>query len=150
MVQHSEVSELLGMAAAFDQRTVGSADVEAWAAVLDGIRFVDAREALLEHYKTKRTRLTVADLVEGVRAIRSARIGDRHPPGFPHQLSGDVEAQLRWHRAVLKAMGDGMEPEDAERWVRRQFGIPEDRAALVSRPVEALTRQIGQPVPRRE
>lgn len=50
-VKKSEAAELLAFAAAFDQRTIGHADVEAWAVALADIPWDGtARQAIADHY----------------------------------------------------------------------------------------------------
>lgn len=46
-----EAALLLGMAAARDRRTIGDADVRAWAEDLDDIDFADAQAALRQHFR---------------------------------------------------------------------------------------------------
>lgn len=58
----AETARLLGMAAAYDYRTVGPADVEAWHAALGDVPFDAAREALIQHYRESTDRLMPAHL----------------------------------------------------------------------------------------
>jgi hypothetical protein len=55
---------VLGKAAAFDARTVGEADVEAWLECIgDELDFQTAMERVTEHYRTSTQRLMPADLL---------------------------------------------------------------------------------------
>lgn len=58
----AEIAELLTLAAAFDQRTIGESDVEAWHEVLGDICFADARDLLVAHYKARAERVMPAHL----------------------------------------------------------------------------------------
>jgi len=57
-----EVAIVLTKASAFDQRTIGEADVMAWHEVLADIPVDDALAAVTEHYRESSTRLWPADL----------------------------------------------------------------------------------------
>lgn len=51
-MNRAETATLLALAAAFDRRTVGEADVAAWAAALRALPFAEARDAIVQHYAT--------------------------------------------------------------------------------------------------
>jgi hypothetical protein len=53
----SEMALVLAKAAAFDARTVGDADVEAWHEVAGDVDFSDAMKAVAEHYSRSEKRL---------------------------------------------------------------------------------------------
>jgi hypothetical protein len=57
-----EVAVVLSKASAFDQRTIGEADVMAWHEVLADIPVDDALQAVTDHYRENATRLWPADL----------------------------------------------------------------------------------------
>lgn len=65
----SQVSELLSLAAAFDQRTIGPSDVEAWRLAISQVDYVRAKDAVVAHYRECDRRLMPADIV---RLCRSA------------------------------------------------------------------------------
>lgn len=48
----SETAKVLAAAAAFDRRTVGTADVAAWHSALGALDYADARDAVTRHYRT--------------------------------------------------------------------------------------------------
>lgn len=63
-MKKSQMARVLGTAAAFDQRTVGEADVEAWMRACGDMDFDEATEAVIEHYKTSADRLMPVHLIE--------------------------------------------------------------------------------------
>jgi hypothetical protein len=56
------MATILALAAAYDLRTVGEADVEAWHAAVGDLDFESCRKVVIEHYRNKRERLMPADL----------------------------------------------------------------------------------------
>lgn len=63
----NEVIDLLSVAAAFDQRTVGEADITAWGTALHGTRFAAARDAIIAHYREQTRRVMPADIRQHIR-----------------------------------------------------------------------------------
>lgn len=61
-MKHSEAAELLTYAAAFDRRTVGEADVIAWATALDGLNVERCKAAIITHYRRSTDYLQPAHL----------------------------------------------------------------------------------------
>jgi hypothetical protein len=97
-----EAAELLALAAAFDQRTVGEADALAWAEALGNINQADARAAVTEHYRNETRRLMPVDVLTGVRRIRSNRLAefaeqvpDADPDDVPAYLAALREQRYR-------------------------------------------------------
>ena len=78
-----ETVDLLTVAAAFDQRTVGEGDAAAWHAVLGDLNFADAKQAVLGHYTDTRERVMPADIRSRVLAIRHRRLQDTEIPAEP-------------------------------------------------------------------
>ncbi|MFI5938622.1 hypothetical protein [Actinoplanes sp. NPDC051494] len=109
-----EVVLLLTLAGTFDYRRVGDADVEAWHLALDDIDFVDAKAAVVAHYRATRDRLMPVDVRQGVRTIRDARHAQE--PTAARQLPGRFE-------------------DDADR---------ADRARRGAAPVHAVIAEIAQ------
>lgn len=121
MIDYEQAGELLGLAAARDQRTVGEADVHAWYDDLNaaGITYDDARAALTRFYVAQgdlrpedRFRATTPDVIHHARAVRCERLANfayEPPPGDadPHYL-----ARLRGQLAAI-AGGYVPAPPDA-------------------------------------
>jgi hypothetical protein len=81
----SDTAKLLAFCAAYDQRTIGKSDVEAWAEALDSpwvpdIGMGEAQEAVVCHYRDTPQRITVADVLKRVKAARSDRLSRALPP----------------------------------------------------------------------
>lgn len=95
-----EVIDLLTMAAAFDSRTVGESDLEAWQAVATACGWTahTARRALIEHYGHDTDRLVPAHLTQIIEAERNRirRTYDPVPP--PVVLRDDPAAERTWLR----------------------------------------------------
>lgn len=116
MITYEQAGELLGLAAARDQRTVGDSDILAWHDDLNeaSITYEDARAALTRFYVAQgdlraedRFRATTPDVIHQARALRRERLKNfsyEPPPGDadPHYL-----ARLR---GQLTATADGRIP----------------------------------------
>ena len=101
----AEAQVLLSMASAFDNRRPDADAARAWSAALDGLRFEDCRDALIEHYKTSTDYLMPVLIRTAVRRIRSKRIaevGDLIPPPGLSELE-----QRQWLRDAKRRIGDG-------------------------------------------
>lgn len=73
-MNRAEAAQLLTMAAAYDARTIGEADVIAWHAVLQDVDFADAQTALVDHFRISTYRLMPAHICQGVKAMRAERL----------------------------------------------------------------------------
>ena len=101
----AEAQVLLSMASAFDNRRPDADAARAWSAALDGLRFEDCRDALIEHYKTSTDYLMPVLIRTAVRRIRSKRIaevGDLIPPPGLSELE-----QRQWLCDAKRRIGDG-------------------------------------------
>lgn len=114
----AEIAKLLLMAAAFDQRTIGDADIEAWAATVGDLRFGDARSGLITHYREETTRIMPAHVLERVAEIREARLREAGTIPIPEHLADYPIAELEWRDAATRAVADGLPlppaPSEAE------------------------------------
>lgn len=104
-MNRSEVAILLGVAAAYDQRTVGEADVVAWHELLGDQSAADAVQAVKNHYATETRRVMPVDVISGVKRIRADRL-ERNPMPEPDP-NMPVGDWLVWHRETLRRIGDG-------------------------------------------
>ncbi len=75
-MNRAQVVDLLTMAAAYDARTIGDADVVAWHAILHETDFADAKAALLGHFAESTERLMPAHIRRRVSALREERLRD--------------------------------------------------------------------------
>jgi len=62
MMTRSQVTLVLAKAAAFDQRTIGEADAEAWMDVIGDLPFDAAKAAVSTHYRAETRRIMPADI----------------------------------------------------------------------------------------
>lgn len=113
MITFQDASELLGLAAARDQRTVGRADIHAWQTDLAaaGITRNDAETALTAFYQEMATRqpqdrfrATPVDLIDIARRARRERLANFRYDGDPDETGDQYVARLR---ARTKAVADG-------------------------------------------
>lgn len=111
-----EVARVLAKCAAYDQRTVGRADIAAWAEVLDTIDLVDALPAVTAHYRNSTQRAMPADIRERALELRDRR-------------------QRAEGRTALAALPPGRHQDDPDRNARIAEGVAKARAAL---PLEPL------------
>lgn len=98
----AETAELLALAAAYDQRTVGEFDVGAWHELLRDTDQGDARTAVLDHYRVHRERVMPADVLHRIAAQRLSRLdaaGDPLP--WPDPDDPAYFEQLRAARAAV-------------------------------------------------
>lgn len=132
--QHAAI--LLAKCAAYDSRTIGRADAEAWAEALThaGITLGQAIDAIGAHYAEQRDRVMPADVIRIVRATRRQRTAAAGQPDFPPGLTFDQEQ--RYRRAWFSLVGDGAEPDAATAAVDARFKIT--RPELRPRPVREL------------
>jgi hypothetical protein len=102
----ADAAEVLGVAAAFDRRTVGRADAEAWADTLNGIRLEDAMQAVKNHYASSREFIYPSDVLAIVKTIRQERV----------RAAGNLTERIP---LAISSMEDGLEQHEAERaWLR--------------------------------
>lgn len=105
MMTPEDIVDVLTKAAAFDQRTVGEADVLAWHEVLHRLDLADALAAVSRHYTESRERIMPADVVRLVRAIREerARIERRHEVReLPGKFEDDAGRDARLKAGTAK------------------------------------------------
>lgn len=105
----TETATLLAMIQAFDRRTVGEADVTAWQAALDDLRFDDCREAVVAHFRISSDWLMPANVRAAVKAARRDRLERDLPIDPPDADPNDVRAYLEALRAQRHRVGDGTE-----------------------------------------
>lgn len=120
-----EIVDLLTVAAAFDQRTVGEGDAMAWHSVLGDLAFADAQQAVLGHYADSRERVMPADIRNRVLAIRNRRLQDTEIPPPPVELLDDPDAYSAALHAAAVAIADGRDPEAAMQAIARVVVRPE-------------------------
>lgn len=121
-----ELGDVLGVAAAFDNRTVGDADILAWYSAIGHINAGEAREAVIAHYTENTDRVMPAHVLTRVGKIRALRLAHAGPEAVP-----DVDNPDDW-RAYQEALREG-------RW-RTANGELKPRP--VRRAIEGTFRQV--------
>lgn len=87
----AQTARVLAAAAAFDQRTVGHADVAAWHAALGELDYEDARDAVTRHYRRTAERVMPVHVLEHASDIRTERAQQRWELSNSHDYVGDEE-----------------------------------------------------------
>lgn len=77
VVNWDETCDLLTLAAAYDSRTVGESDVQAWLLALADLPFDRCRDAVVRHYSTETDRIMPGH----VRRLARTTTGGSTPPG---------------------------------------------------------------------
>ena len=134
----AEAQVLLSMAAAFDNRRPDADAARAWSAALDGLRFEDCRDALIEHYKTSADYLMPVLIRQQVKRIRAKRVteaGDLTPP------PGTVAEQCRWLGQARRRIGDGEPREEVEAAYELKVRVLPDIRALLPSPDDQHTEE---------
>lgn len=127
----TEAAALLTIAAAYDNRKPDPDAAKAWAMALDGLRFEDCRQVVVEHYRTSREWMMPVDVIGGVKRLRHQRILAFGPYDVPSGLS-DAEYS-RFITDTNRRIGDG------------ELTSPDQlpRVELVARDVTAELGQAG-------
>lgn len=102
----SEMAKVLSTAAAFDNRNVDKAMVEAWHLAIGRLDFTDCQQAVAEHYQNDTAWLMPAHIKERVRLIGNAR-WERHQ-------SEQLAIQAQAYREI-RALEAGTEPGEEPR-----------------------------------
>lgn len=116
----ADAAEVLGVAAAFDRRTVGRADAEAWADTLADVRLEDAIQAVKNHYANSREFIYPSDVLAIVKTIRKERVraagdlADRMPLAISQMEDGPEHnaAYLAWAQNIARRIGNGENVDD--------------------------------------
>jgi hypothetical protein len=92
-----ETGQVLALCAAYDSRTVGRADILAWHDVIGDVAYADAMQAVKDHHRDHRERITVADIRDRVRAMRLARLENVQDIDLVRDVDPD---DPNWHRVL--------------------------------------------------
>lgn len=116
---------LLTKMAAYDQRTIGKADVAAWHEVLpDEVGLNDALSLVPKHYAVSRARMMPADVIEAVSAIRRERLARAGTSPIPGDLTWKQEKT--WRQLWCEAVKGGLSADDAAASVSDQMDLPRE------------------------
>lgn len=105
-MKRSETAILLAKISAFDQRTIGEADVEAWTEALGSdIPLADALAVVTNHFRTSHERLMPIHIITAVGAVRRERLTRAGDPPMPGDLSWQQERE--WRQLWCAKVKDG-------------------------------------------
>ena len=135
----AEVARVLAKASAFDQRTIGEADVAAWYEIVARVDLVDALIAVTRHYTETSARIMPADLLRHAKVAREDRrrreVG-RHaapPLALPSRYEPDMIRDIQIERGAAQCrevLGPIMARLQQHRIrAARQSGIQESETA---------------------
>ena len=127
-----DAQKLLTICAAYDNRKPDPDAAQAWALALDGLRYEDCRDAVVQHYRVSREWIMPADVRAAVKRVRDGRVDHEVvdiPPGFDPD---DTEAYQRLLAESRQAQADGRMAPLAEYVATRH--VSELRGVLRSLP----------------
>lgn len=102
-----EAAALLAVAAAFDNRKPDADAAMAWAAALHDVRFEDARDAVVAHYRESSDWMMPAMVTARVREQVSARHRRFGPLIPPASLEGDTDREREWFQWAFAEVSSG-------------------------------------------
>lgn len=118
---------VLTLAATYDGRTLPQEDADAmavaWAAVMQGVRFEDAQEAVVWYYARETRWIKPADILRRVKAIREERAKPLAMLDRPRELADRPQDEIAWTKFVRDALVDGAEVGEAVNAAARRFGL---------------------------
>ncbi|HEX6682129.1 MAG TPA: hypothetical protein VF062_05015 [Candidatus Limnocylindrales bacterium] len=87
----AEASQVLAIAAGFDNRKPDPVTARTWAAALDGYRLADCEQAIIQHYRRSREWMMPFDVISGVKRIRYERLEAHIQKHGPLQPPADLD-----------------------------------------------------------
>lgn len=134
-----EVIDLLTLMVSFDRRTVGEADVAAWALAVGDLAYGDAQEAVVRHYRDRRDFLMPADIRVLVKSIRNERVARSLIPAPSPELADNPAAYKAALAASVRRAADGELPAAPELPAIAGSGQSERRGGQPAALAQALT-----------
>lgn len=115
MITWNEVADLLKLCAVYDQRTVGSEDIQGWLLVGQHAGWTKrtAQRVIVEHYAigASKPRITPAQVSDSLRVLRRKAADSFEDPVIPEGFSGGAQ-YVRWYRQQMRAHVDAL----LDRW----------------------------------
>jgi hypothetical protein len=136
----AEAASLLTIAAAFDNRKPDADAAKAWSIALDGIRFTDARDAVVAHYRGSSEWLMPNKIIAEVRRIRAKRIEEFGYITPPYGLT--FEEEQAYTKAIRDRVGAGDLTREQYDTELRAKGITGSRGMPTRRELEAVFQRI--------
>jgi hypothetical protein len=134
----SDVAAILAKISAYDRRTVGEADIEAWAEALTGrVTVQDALTAVRDHFRESKEWLMPVDVIKRSAEIRRRRVRDAGVPEIPADLTAAQERRwlaVYWesiNSAPYEMMDGRGTLETASFHANRALGITEVAAVML-------------------
>jgi hypothetical protein len=121
----AESGALLLFASAFDNRQPSEPAALAWSEALDErVTLADARGIIAEHYARSRDWIMPSDInVRGL-ALRKTRLDRIETPQPPETIDpDDVARNIRWTRAYVRLVGDGIPEVEATAKACAEVGV---------------------------
>lgn len=116
------IGDVLAVAAAFDNRTVGDADCIAWYRAIGHLDRAEVEEAIIAHYTETTDRIMPAHVLGRVGKIRALRLAHAGPEAVPDADPDDDTA----YRAALREgrwrTASGMTPRPVRQAIEGSFG----------------------------
>lgn len=144
----ADAGRLLAIAASVDNRKPDPDAALAWSVMLDGYRFEDCRDVIVEHYRRSREWLMPSDIINAVRRLRDKRLAEAPAPIPPPDLT--PMQTIAWIKVARRRIADGEPVVESEgrgeledrRDVVAELGqagtsIAEDNAATIRKAREA-------------
>lgn len=139
----AQVAQLLTVIAAFDRRTIGEADVEAWHLILVDLEVEDCLEAVKAHFSTQREWLMPADVRTRAKATARKREGLRRRTEIERQIAAENQGQIlqRGTAAIVSkaVVGRSIPADDEVRAERRRMLQAAAHAKKVDAEAEAAS-----------
>lgn len=122
----TETAQLLTLVAAFDRRTLGETDVEAWYLIVADLEPNDCMEAVREHFLTERSWLMPADVRTRAIAASRRRAGKERLAELERQREAEnPPAELTSRERPLLALmaGTPIKPVPRPVWAERRAAL---------------------------
>lgn len=164
MIEKSDVGELLAIMSAYDFRTVGETDIEAWWLIIGDLELNDCAQAITEHYREHAERTWPAEIRKAALTIARQRAGQQRRAELEQQRAAEEHAieatpaepvdraaladQLRRlaTRGRQPALTRAADPRrdharmaEAREWVAHVASLDPSMRGLPEGPVESLT-----------
>ena len=126
MMTKGNTARLCALIQAFDRRTIGDADVEAWRLVIGDLEPNDCMQAVREHYMTEARWLMPADVRTRALAAARRREGQRRREALEREIAAENPPALPTRERPLAALLAGTPIKSAPRrsWTERRALVP--------------------------
>ena len=116
----TEIAQLLTLIAAFDRRTIGEADVEAWNLILADLDVEDCMTAVREHYTESRDWIMPADVYRRATLAQRRREGEARRAALEAQIAAENPGAIAARPIAALTVGKPIPADDPVRTDRRR------------------------------